>query len=796
MVTMLLIKKRDIKSLKMVELTVALLLIAGFMIQTPFLINQSPTNTVSNSPQPNIVQVKPTNNNPIKTNPTKISSTKTNPIKTNSIKVNDTKTNEPGHAKHNDTDDSPHLKVDKNAFISIWNTSLMKNSQFPGNKIIVLPLVPWGSYNFLVQWGDGLNNTITSWNQFQVTHIYSSPGTYTVNITGTIKGWDFGSLLDFPALITRISQWGSLQFNSSQAFLQATNLVITANDTPNLSTTYSMASAFGYCTSLGNSGNFNSWNVSTITSMQGMFVDSNFNGNISSWDVSHVTNMNGMFYKDPFFNQAIGDWNVSSVTDMSKMFLTIIPGSFNQPLNKWDVSHVTDMNAMFVGQSHFNQPLDTWDVSSVTNMYDMFYEASAFNQPLDSWNVSHVTNMDSMFFDAKSFNQPLGLWDISHVTDLFAIFLYDTLSVQNYNNLLLGWSKLSLNKGLTFDAGYSTYSYTAANARQILISTFNWIITDGGEVPTAPQLLQAKLGHDSVLLSWSAPFSIGGSNLIGYYLYQSTTNGTSYSLLTKTNTTTFSYNDTQLLPGQTIYVVTADNSQGQSVYSNEVIITRPSIPDPPTNLQATPGNRFVSLTWLAPGSNGSSPITAYHIYRSTSNDSNFISLANLTASTFSYTDHCLTNGQIYDYVVTASNKEGESAYSNKVYVTPATVPHKPSHLRAHANDTFVVLTWTAPRFNGGSAITGYNIYRYSEKNDQFVLIGTVNSSTFFYNDTNLTHGHVFFYLVKAKNNMGLSHRSNIAVAKLKDHHDDDHHDHHDHYKHNHRQENSVKTKTS
>ena len=62
----------------------------------------------------------------------------------------------------------------------------------------------------------------------------------------------------------------------------------------------------------------------------------------------------------------INTWNVSNVTDMHGLFYEA--KSFNQPLNNWDVSNVTNMTSMFCDARSFNRPLDNWDVSNVTNM--------------------------------------------------------------------------------------------------------------------------------------------------------------------------------------------------------------------------------------------------------------------------------------------------------------------------------------------------------------------------------------------------------------------------------------------
>jgi surface protein len=91
----------------------------------------------------------------------------------------------------------------------------------------------------------------------------------------------------------------------------------------------------------------------------------------------------------------INTWNVSNVTDMHGLFYEA--KSFNQPLNNWDVSNVTDMRGMFWSASSFNQPLDNWDVSNVIDMFYMFGFAKIFNKPLNTWNVSKVTDMLGMF---------------------------------------------------------------------------------------------------------------------------------------------------------------------------------------------------------------------------------------------------------------------------------------------------------------------------------------------------------------------------------------------------------------
>ena len=173
---------------------------------------------------------------------------------------------------------------------------------------------------------------------------------------------------------------------------------------------------------------------------------------------------------------SMNDWDVSNVTNMSGMFF--IATSFNQDISSWDVSKVTNMDRMFYGTS-FNQDIGSWNVSNVTNMNGMFYYSSSFNQDIGNWNVSNVTNMSNMFHGAP-FNQDIGDWNISKVTDMSYMFYSTTLSIPNYDALLIGWSTKTPQSNVTFSGGTNKYSSSATSARGVLTGTYTWTITDGG----------------------------------------------------------------------------------------------------------------------------------------------------------------------------------------------------------------------------------------------------------------------------------------------------------------------------
>jgi surface protein len=391
------------------------------------------------------------------------------------------------------------ITSDSSVFISVWNTSKTSEGS-SGSDQVHLPLQSTGTYNFTIDWGDMSNDTITSWDQTAVTHTYTSVGLYTIKIAGTIIGWKF-EIWEDKLKILEIEQWGCLQLgNSGWYFLNCENLKLTAVDNLNLTGTTNLCGTFRRCTNLGSNGILNNWDTSSVTNMSGMFsFASSFNQPIGDWDVSSVTDMSGMFTEAHSFNQDISNWDVSSVQYMYGMFAEAY--SFNQPIGSWDVSSVTHMAGMFQWATSFNQDISAWDVSNVESMYGMFYEATSFNQPIGDWDVSSVTSMHQMFFLATSFDQSIGDWNVSSVTDMGEMFTNVALSTPNYDDLLLGWSQLSLKSGVTFDAGFSRYSSSAVNARQSIITNFAWTIIDGGlEQSPGPLPTPVILGYNTFIL--------------------------------------------------------------------------------------------------------------------------------------------------------------------------------------------------------------------------------------------------------------------------------------------------------
>jgi fibronectin type 3 domain-containing protein len=288
--------------------------------------------------------------------------------------------------------------------------------------------------------------------------------------------------------------------------------------------------------------------------------------------------------------------------------------------------------------------------------------------------------------------------------------------------------------------------------------------------PSAPQSLTATAGSGSVSLTWTPPASNGGANITGYNVYRGTSAGGESTTPVATNVTTTSFTDTGLTNGTTYYYkVAAVNSAGTSPQSGEASATPVAVqatpPSAPQSLTATGGNGTVKLSWTAPASNGGAPITGYNVYRSTSAGGEGTIPFATGLTTTSFTDSSVTNGTQYYYTVAAVNAAGTSPQSGEASATPqATVPSAPTGLVASAGNGQVMLSWTVPNSDGGSPITGYNVYRGTSAGGEGSTPVATNVVSSSFTDTGLTNGTTYYYKVAAVNAVGTSPQSGEASA--------------------------------
>jgi Fibronectin type III domain/Carboxypeptidase regulatory-like domain len=285
-------------------------------------------------------------------------------------------------------------------------------------------------------------------------------------------------------------------------------------------------------------------------------------------------------------------------------------------------------------------------------------------------------------------------------------------------------------------------------------------------VPAAPTGLAATTttGSTSVNLTWNAPANDGGSPVTGYDVYEGTsTGGESTSPVCATAATSCSV--TGLATGAPYYFeVEATNIAGFSGPSNEVkAVAGVNLPGAPTGLAATTttASRSVTLTWDAPEDDGGAAITGYNVYEGTATGGESTTPA-CSPTTTTCTVTGLTTGTPYFFNVEATNIAGSSGPSNEVRsVAGVNLPGAPTGLAATttAGSTSVSLTWDAPANDGGSAITGYNVYVGTSADGESASPACSTTATGC-PVPGLTTGTTYFFDIEATNAAGSSGPSN------------------------------------
>ncbi|MDR1266334.1 MAG: fibronectin type III domain-containing protein [Propionibacteriaceae bacterium] len=289
---------------------------------------------------------------------------------------------------------------------------------------------------------------------------------------------------------------------------------------------------------------------------------------------------------------------------------------------------------------------------------------------------------------------------------------------------------------------------------------------DLAEVPYPPQDLWPEPGPASVTLNWSAPTWDGGSPVTDYvivyrekgaYFFAEYVDGQSTALQAVVN----GLDPTKIYE----FKVAAVNAIGISDFTD--VVTAQPLPetDPPTNLQATPGNALVSLSWTAPAT-VDSPVLQYQVAYQAAGATSWTVV--LTGSTLEReTVVNLTNGTEYSFKVAAVTADGAGRYSDLVQATPdaslGSVPSAPV-LTATPGNTQVGLSWTIPASNDASAVSHYFIrYRAAGQATWTTLVET-DSNGAFYTIRGLTNGTTYQFTVAALNGVGLGAWSNQAEA--------------------------------
>ena len=264
-------------------------------------------------------------------------------------------------------------------------------------------------------------------------------------------------------------------------------------------------------------------------------------------------------------------------------------------------------------------------------------------------------------------------------------------------------------------------------------------------------MLVATPGEAEISLDWN---DNSEGDLDGYDVYRSTTSGSGYSKINGSLVASSAYTDTDVTNGITYYYVVkaVDLGSNESDNSGEAsAVPTDAAPEAPTGLVATPGDRQASLNW---NDNTEPDIDGYNVYRSTDSGGSPTPYTKVNVSLVAiseYTDTGLTGGVTYYYVVTAVDLADPTAYessdSNEGSAIPFdTTPVVPTGLIATKGVGEVNLDWNN---NSEDDIAGYNVHRSQTLGGPYSQINVSLASTSDYNDSDVTNGVTYYYVVTA-----------------------------------------------
>lgn len=259
-------------------------------------------------------------------------------------------------------------------------------------------------------------------------------------------------------------------------------------------------------------------------------------------------------------------------------------------------------------------------------------------------------------------------------------------------------------------------------------------------------------------VTWTVP-SNTGSPITGYEVFYGTT-GVPTTTFVVAASSAVDITITGLNANTTYFInVVAVNAAGNSVASVDVSTTTTNVvPAAPTIGTATPHLNSVTITWTAPTANGGSPITGYEVFFGLAGASGVKFGPTLSSATLTVDVTGLSAATSYNFYVVAINALGNGPVSgNATATTTNVVPNAPSGVTVTSPSlSSITVNWTAPTANGGSSITGYEVF-YGTSADPTTKFGsTLGPLALSVEVTGLLPGTQYYFAVKVINAAGSS----------------------------------------
>ena len=178
-----------------------------------------------------------------------------------------------------------------------------------------------------------------------------------------------------------------------------------------------------------------------------------------------------------------------------------------------------------------------------------------------------------------------------------------------------------------------------------------------------------------------------------------------------------------------------------------------TVPTAPQDLEATVSDGRVDLNWSAPSDDGGSDLVRYEARHaqgaSVPENTKWRKLG--LGTDFHFVS--LDNNQLYSFEVRAVNGRGAGPVA-QVQATPAPMPTAPQELSATSGDAEVVLNWSAPANDYGSAIVRYEVRHAAGASVPAETAWTSIGLATTHSITGLGNGTTYSFEVRAVNGQG------------------------------------------
>ncbi|MEM2899202.1 MAG: fibronectin type III domain-containing protein [Thermoplasmata archaeon] len=310
----------------------------------------------------------------------------------------------------------------------------------------------------------------------------------------------------------------------------------------------------------------------------------------------------------------------------------------------------------------------------------------------------------------------------------------------------------------------NTYYYSVAAVDDLGVigkrsEEFRFAVPDLEPLPPTGMYLTAS--EKGYLISWNPNLE---SDVIGYFVYRSTTPGGPYEEIAFVVWT--DYED--VVSGSFYYVVRAVDSGGHKSENSEEVFTGNTYVAPPENVRISPSENGLELTWTK---SRTYEVSEYRVYRSEMLYIGYEIVGRVPASKdkseYKYLDKP-TDRKVYYYYITAwddfSYKESPPSQkvSGQILSGDSSVGNVTGlQIRDPGTGYSLILSWDPC---AGSDIVYYRIYCTNSSSGILQLVGTTASTN--YTHTGLKPGVMYYYEVVPVNAQNIEGKSANRVSAI------------------------------